>query len=219
MRLLASQEFNALSATLSEIIKTTFPALLIPPSGTRHLSALMELKSGVGGSESSLFLSDLLRMYQRLAHSNNWTSSIVAKNSVENGGIKDAIVEINGRTAYDTLRWESGIHRVQRVPATESSGRTHTSTVAVVVSTFSFSVSTKTSEICQVLPLMEETDSHEEELFSMNDIKLEVMRARGAGGQVAKHLCPLIPYIFTLTPQSTSTKRNQLSDSLIYPPE
>ncbi|KAF8816421.1 release factor [Phlegmacium glaucopus] len=166
MRSLASEEFNTLSNTLTEAVKTIFPALLIPPSTTRHLSALMELKSGVGGSESSLFLSDLLRMYQRLAHSNNWKSSIVAKNSIENGGIKDAIVEIKGETAYDTLRWESGVHRVQRVPATESSGRTHTSTVAVVV-----------------LPLMEETDAHEEELFSMDDIKLEVMRARGAGGQ------------------------------------
>ena len=98
----------------------------------------MELKSGVGGSESSLFLSDLLRMYQRLAQSKNWKSSIVAENNSESGGIKDAIIEIKGETAYDTLRWESGVHRVQRVPATESSGRTHTSTVAVVVSTYPF---------------------------------------------------------------------------------
>ena len=75
-------------------------------------------------------------MYQRLAHSNNWKSSVVAENNLESGGIKDAIVEIKGETAYDNLRWESGVHRVQRVPATESSGRTHTSTVAVVVSTF-----------------------------------------------------------------------------------
>ena len=136
MRSLASEEFNTLSNTLSKTVKTVFPTLLIPPSTTCHLSALMELKSGVGGSESSLFLSDLLRMYQRLAHSNNWKSSIVAENNLESGGIKDAIVEIKGETAYDTLRWESGVHRVQRVPATESSGRTHTSTVAVVVSIF-----------------------------------------------------------------------------------
>lgn len=127
-------------------------------------------------------------MYQRLAHSNNWKSSIVAKNSIESGGTKDAIVEIKGETAYDTLRWESGVHRVQRVPATESSGRTHTSTVAVVVraSSFLFNLPLKDLDICQVLPLMEETDAHEEELFSMDDIKLEVMRARGAGGQVRK---------------------------------
>ena len=138
MRSLASEEFNALSDALSKTVKTIFPALLIPPSTTCHLSALMELKSGVGGSESSLFLSDLLRMYQRLAHSNNWKSSIVAENNLESGGIKDAIVEIKGETAYDTLRWESGVHRVQRVPATEASGRTHTSTVAVVVSTYPF---------------------------------------------------------------------------------
>ena len=147
MRSLASEEFNALSDTLSKTVKTIFPALLIPPSTTCHLSALMELKSGVGGSESSLFLSDLLRMYQRLAHSNNWKSSIVAENNLESGGIKDAIVEIKGETAYDTLRWESGVHRVQRVPATEASGRTHTSTVAVVVSTCPFGNSIKTLDI------------------------------------------------------------------------
>jgi peptide chain release factor 1 len=147
MRSLASEEFNTLSDTLSKTVKTIFPALLIPPSTTCHLSALMELKSGVGGSESSLFLSDLLRMYQRLAHSNNWKSSIVAENKLESGGIKDAIVEIKGETAYDTLRWESGVHRVQRVPATEASGRTHTSTVAVVVSTYLFGNSMKSLDI------------------------------------------------------------------------
>ena len=140
MRSLASEEFSTLSDTLSKTVKTIFPALLIPPSTTRHLSALMELKSGVGGSESSLFLSDLLRMYQRLAHSNNWKSSIVAENSLESGGIKDAIVEVKGEAAYDSFRWETGVHRVQRVPATESSGRTHTSTVAVVVSFYSFGI-------------------------------------------------------------------------------
>ena len=200
MRSLASEEFNTLSDTLSKTVKTIFPALLVPPSTTCRLSALMELKSGVGGSESSLFLSDLLRMYQRLAHSNNWKSSIVAENNMETGGIKDAIVEIKGETAYDSLRWESGVHRVQRVPATESSGRTHTSTVAVVVSTY-FLNSIKTLDIRQVLPLMEETDTHEEELFSMDDIKLEVMRARGAGGQVTKHVNLLISCILTLNPK------------------
>ncbi|KAF8954711.1 hypothetical protein BDZ97DRAFT_1674230 [Flammula alnicola] len=166
MRSLAADEINSLSTTLADIVQNTFPSLLIPPSTTKHLSALMELKSGVGGSESSLFLADLLRMYQRLANNTHWKASIVAKNDTEGGGIKDAIVEFKGDGAYDALRWESGVHRVQRVPATEASGRTHTSTVAIVV-----------------LPLAEETDAHDEELFSMDDIKLEVMRSRGAGGQ------------------------------------
>ena len=166
MSALGSQEFDSLSKTLEDLVRSTLPALLIPQSTTGQLSALMELKSGVGGSESSLFLGDLLRMYQRLAVTANWKASIIAKNDSDSGGIKDATVEFKGAGAYDSLRWESGVHRVQRVPATEASGRTHTSTVAIVV-----------------LPLIEETDSQQDELFSMADIKLEVMRARGAGGQ------------------------------------
>ncbi|KAF8154628.1 hypothetical protein B0H34DRAFT_752636 [Crassisporium funariophilum] len=175
MRSLASDEFHSLSNSLTDTLHTTFPALLVPPSPTRHLSALMELKSGVGGSESSLFLSDLLRMYQRLASDADWKATVVGKNATDAGGIKDAIVEIKGQGVYDALRWESGVHRVQRVPATETSGRTHTSTVAIVV-----------------LPLVEETEAHDDDLFSMDDIKLEVMRARGAGGQHVNKTRPIL---------------------------
>jgi peptide chain release factor 1 len=133
MRALAAEEHDFLSKSLSEIVETTFPTLLIPPSTTSHLSALMELKSGVGGSEASLFLADLLRMYLRLAIGRRWKATVVAQNDSDGGGIKDAIVEVKGEGAYDALRWESGVHRVQRVPATEASGRVHTSTVAIVV--------------------------------------------------------------------------------------
>lgn len=167
MRTLAAEEIDTLSENLAEIVQTTLPILLVPPSETTQLGALMELKSGVGGSESSLFLAELLRMYQRLANNCRWHVNIVNKNDLESGGIKDVVVEIKGEGAYDSLRWESGVHRVQRVPATESSGRTHTSTVAIVV-----------------LPLVEEANGQQEELYKMEDIKLEVMRARGAGGQV-----------------------------------
>ena len=133
MRVLAAEEHDSLSNSLSEIVETTFPTLLIPTSPTLDLSALMELKSGVGGSEASLFLADLLRMYLRLASGRRWKATVVAQSDSDGGGIKDAIVEIKGEGAYDALRWESGVHRVQRVPATESSGRVHTSTVAIVV--------------------------------------------------------------------------------------
>ncbi|KAF9553444.1 release factor [Agrocybe pediades] len=167
MQQLALEEVESLTSTLESLAEKTFPSLLIPPSTTKHMSALMELKSGVGGSEASLFLADLLRMYQRFADTTSWSVEIVAKNDAEGSGIKDASVEFKGEGAYDTLRWESGVHRVQRVPATEASGRTHTSTVAIVV-----------------LPLVEESEmSVDDDLFSMEDIKLEVMRARGAGGQ------------------------------------
>jgi peptide chain release factor 1 len=134
MRALAIEEHESLSKTLTEIVETTFPSLLVPPSTTSHLSALMELKSGVGGSEASLFLSNLLRMYLRLANVRRWKADIVAQNDTDGGGIKDAVIEIKGEGAYEALRWESGVHRVQRVPATEASGRVHTSTAAIVVS-------------------------------------------------------------------------------------
>jgi len=129
------------------------------------MSALLELKSGVGGSEASLFLGDLLRVYLRYAEAMKWKAEIVEKNESDGGGVRDAIVEVKGVGAYDGLKWESGVHRVQRVPATESKGRVHTSTVAAVV-----------------LPLAEE-GAPEDELFSMDDVRVEVMRARGAGGQ------------------------------------
>ncbi|KAF9076235.1 hypothetical protein BDP27DRAFT_1314102 [Rhodocollybia butyracea] len=166
MKALALEETTELDQKLSAMLKQTFPSLLIPPSTTEKLSALVELKSGVGGTESSLFLETMLRMYMRFSQNNSWKAAIVANNENEGGGVKDAIVEIKGPGAYDALRWESGVHRVQRVPATESAGRVHTSTVAVIV-----------------LPVIEEQDVQKEELFSMDDIKLEVMRARGAGGQ------------------------------------
>lgn len=167
MRAMASEEYNSLTQSLTETVEKTFPALLIPPSTTSHLSALFELKSGVGGSEASLFLGDMMRMYLRLANAHRWKADVVASNDADGGGVKDAIVEIKGEGAYDALRWESGVHRVQRVPATETSGRIHTSTVAAVV-----------------LPLEEDNGfQKDDELIKMEDVKLEVMRARGAGGQ------------------------------------
>jgi peptide chain release factor 1 len=184
MRSLASDEFKVLSTMLSQQIDTVFPRLLIPPSATAHLSALIELKSGVGGSESSLFLAELLRMYTRLANSMKWKTQLLTSNGLDGvgGGVKDAILEIDGQGSYDTLRWESGVHRVQRVPATEASGRVHTSTVAVLVSPFIHCKRSLTYG-CQVFPVSESTEESSE-LFSMEDVKLEVMRARGAGGQV-----------------------------------
>lgn len=134
MRALANEEYTSLLNSLNHHIDVVFPSLLVPKSTTASLSALLELKSGVGGSEASLFLSDILRMYTRFAQCNDWSTKLLAKNELDSGGLKDAILEVAGEGAYDALRWESGVHRVQRVPATDASGRVHTSTVAVVVS-------------------------------------------------------------------------------------
>jgi peptide chain release factor 1 len=116
-----------------------------------------------------------------------WKAEIIGKNESDGGGIREAVVEVKGVGAYDGLKWESGVHRVQRVPATESKGRLHTSTVAVVVGLHIIRLLilwcsySRTS--LQVLPLAEE-GAPEDELFSMEDVRVEVMRARGAGGQV-----------------------------------
>ncbi|OSC99128.1 release factor [Trametes coccinea BRFM310] len=167
MRSMAEEEYAALTENMNQLVENTFPSLLIPPSQTAHLSAIIELRAGVGGSESALFVGDLVRMYTRAAQSMGWDVSVISSNVLESGGIKDAIMEVKGKGAYDALRWESGVHRVQRVPATEASGRVHTSTVGVMV-----------------LPLTEEAESSaDDDLFKMSDVKLEVMRARGAGGQ------------------------------------
>jgi len=164
---LAAVETDTLLKDLRSLVAHDLPNALLPPSETEELSALVELKAGVGGSESSLFVGDLLRMYGRFARSNGWEPTVLASSESESGGLKDAILEIKGTGTYDALRWESGVHRVQRVPATESSGRVHTSTVAAVV-----------------LPLSEESRSDgTDDLVNLEDVRIEVMRARGAGGQ------------------------------------
>jgi len=191
MRTLAVEEHNSLTNSLTELVETTVPSLLVPPSTTSHMSAMLDLKSGVGGSEASLFLADLLRMYLRLANVRRWKATVVSQNDAsDGGGFKDALVEVKGEGVYEALRWESGVHRVQRVPATEASGRVHTSTVAVIVS-LPYVFSYKSYNLAQVLPLLEETDGQNEELFSLEDVKIEVMRSRGAGGQVTNHACKI----------------------------
>ncbi|EKM55333.1 uncharacterized protein PHACADRAFT_255882 [Phanerochaete carnosa HHB-10118-sp] len=167
MQSLAREEQDDLLTKLTGLAEKTFPSLLVPPSPTAHLSAMLELKAGVGGSESSLFLTEIMRMYTRLAQMMGWQAVVVTNSTTDHGGTKDAVVEIKGEKVYDMLRWESGVHRVQRVPATEVNGRVHTSTVAVLV-----------------LPLVEDKGSEvDEDLFKMDEVRIEVMRARGAGGQ------------------------------------
>ncbi|KAF8576124.1 peptide chain release factor 1 [Ramaria rubella] len=169
MRSLARTEHAQLLSVLTSHLSNTFPALLIPASSTHQHSALMELKAGVGGDEAALFVSDLLRMYGRVGEAKGWKVEVISREDSEGGkGTKNAVAEVRGEGAYDMLRWESGVHRVQRVPETEKSGRVHTSTAAVVV-----------------LPLSHDTPAAgtSEQLYDPKDVKIEVMRARGAGGQ------------------------------------
>lgn len=133
MRHMAEDEYESLSDSMKQLAEATFPELLVPPSKTAHLSAMIELRAGVGGSESALFTADLVRMYTRAAQAQGWNVTLLSSNILETGGMKDAIMEVKGEGVYDALRWESGVHRVQRVPATEANGRVHTSTVSVMV--------------------------------------------------------------------------------------
>jgi peptide chain release factor 1 len=139
MRDLAIEERISQFSSLQTLLRTTLPLLLVQPSSsisTESYNTLIEIKSGVGGSEASLFLNELARMYVRYAQANGWKASVSLGSETEIGIARDASINIIGRGSYDDFRWESGVHRVQRVPATEGSGRIHTSTVAVIVSHF-----------------------------------------------------------------------------------
>lgn len=122
----------------------------------------MEIRAGTGGEEAALFAGDLFRMYSRYAEANRWTVELMSSNATELGGFKEVIFMIEGKGAYSRLKYESGVHRVQRVPTTESGGRIHTSAATVAV-----------------LPEAEEVELH----IDPNDLRIDVYRSSGPGGQ------------------------------------
>ena len=136
--------------------------LLLPKDPNDDKSVIVEIRGGVGGEESALFAHSLFRMYSMYAARKGWTVELLNYNETELGGVKEADFVINGRGAYSRMKYESGVHRVQRVPETESGGRVHTSTATVAV-----------------LPEMEEVDVQ----INPADIEMQVDRASGAGGQ------------------------------------
>jgi peptide chain release factor 1 len=137
-------------------------SLLLPRDTRDERNVIMELRAGTGGDEAALFAADLFRMYSRYAENMNWKIEVLSSNEIGIGGIKEIIFLIKGKGAYSRLKYESGVHRVQRVPATESQGRIHTSTATVAV----------LAEVDEV-----EIDIPE------NDIRMDVYRSAGAGGQ------------------------------------
>lgn len=136
--------------------------LLVPPDPLDGKNIIMEIRAGTGGEEASLFALDLYRMYLSFAERKGFKSEVISLSESGLGGIKEIVFSLSGKSVYGTLRYESGTHRVQRVPETESSGRIHTSAVTVAV-----------------LPEMEETDI----VIRPEDLKIDVMRAGGPGGQ------------------------------------
>lgn len=136
--------------------------LMIPPDPTDANDAILEFRAGTGGDEAALFAGELMRMYMRYAEDKGWKTSVVSSSETELGGLKEAIIEISGEDVYGHLKWESGVHRVQRVPETEKSGRIHTSAASVAV-----------------LPKIEE----EEFDMDMSELDIQATTSTGAGGQ------------------------------------
>jgi peptide chain release factor 1 len=158
---LARAEVEDLENELAPLIEQ-FQQALIPRDATEHADAVVEVRAGAGGDEAGLFAADLYRMYQRYAEFRGWKLKLLDMNETGIGGIKEVIFELSGDGAYRRLKLESGVHRVQRVPSTESQGRIHTSTATVAV-----------------LPRAEEVDIE----INENDIRTDVYHSGGAGGQ------------------------------------
>ena len=161
MRELAEEELPQLTARLPEAEQGMRLALL-PRDAADSRPAMIEIRPGTGGDEAALFAGDLLRMYQRYAETQGWKFEIMQQSLSELGGVKDVTAHVKGEGVFARLKFESGVHRVQRVPETESGGRIHTSAATVAV-----------------LPEAEDVDIQ----IDANDIRIDTMRSSGAGGQ------------------------------------
>jgi peptide chain release factor 1 len=161
MREMAREESRNLEILLKDA-EDRLKFLLIPRDPLDEKNIIMEIRAGTGGDEAALFAADLYRMYSRFAETRGWKFEIMSSNETELGGFKEIVFSINGNNVYENLRYESGAHRVQRVPATEASGRIHTSAVTVAV-----------------LPEADETEID----IRSDDLRIDVMRAGGPGGQ------------------------------------
>ena len=161
IRDLAATELDELKES-KKTLEDRLKILLIPKDPLDEKNIILEIRAGTGGEEAALFAADLFRMYNRYAESRNWKVEIMGVNETGTGGFKEIIASISGQQVYSRLKYESGVHRVQRVPATESQGRIHTSAVTVAI-----------------LPEAEEVDVK----IEPSDLRIDVFRASGPGGQ------------------------------------
>lgn len=158
---LAKEELKRLEPELEESRKG-LQILLLPTDPNDHKNVVFEIRAGAGGDEAALFVGELFRLYQRYAERQGWRFDLLSANPTGLGGFKEIIAEIQGNRVYSRLKWEGGVHRVQRVPETEAQGRVHTSTVTVAV-----------------LPEAEEVDVN----INPTELRIDVFRSGGAGGQ------------------------------------
>lgn len=158
---LAQEEAAMLQEKISEL-EERLRILLLPKDPLDDKNIMLEIRAGTGGDEASLWAADLVRMYQKYAATQGWKTQMVSCSEAEGNGYKEAVLQVSGERVYSKLKYESGVHRVQRVPATESAGRVHTSTATVAI-----------------MPEAEEVDVE----INDNDIELSTARSGGAGGQ------------------------------------
>lgn len=161
MKDLAAEELPTIKARIPEV-EHALQLALLPKDAADARPAMLEIRPGTGGEEAALFAGDLLRMYQRYCEARGWTFDVIEEQQSEIGGIKEVVVHIKGEGVFARMKYESGVHRVQRVPETESGGRVHTSAATVAV-----------------LPEAEDVDIH----IDANDLRIDTMRSSGAGGQ------------------------------------
>lgn len=162
LREMAQEEINTSSEQM-QILETELQALLLPRDARDSHNVFLEIRAGTGGDEAAIFSGDLFRMYSRFAENKNWKVEILSERSGEHGGYKEIIARVEGKDVYAHLKFESGAHRVQRVPDTESQGRIHTSACTVAV-----------------MPEAEDVDAIE---INKGDLRVDTYRASGAGGQ------------------------------------
>ena len=161
MREMVEDELRSLEASLATV-EAEIRLALLPKDAADEKSAILEVRAGTGGDEAAIFAGDLFRMYQRYAETRGWRVDVMSMSEGTAGGYKEIIAEVNGKGVFARLKFESGVHRVQRVPDTETQGRVHTSAATVAV-----------------LPVAEEVDVD----IKDSDLKIDTMRAQGAGGQ------------------------------------
>ena len=162
LKILAEEELKE-SINKPEKLEQELKLLLLPKDSADAGSAFLEIRSGAGGDEASIFAGDLFRMYSRLSEREGWSLEVIDIKPSEQGGLKEVVAKLNGKGVFKVLKFESGVHRVQRVPETESQGRVHTSTCTVAV-----------------LPEVEEVQDIN---IDKNDLRVDTFRASGAGGQ------------------------------------
>ena len=162
MKVLAEYDLKSFQ-DIPEKLEQELKFMLLPKDSADDGSAYLEIRSGAGGDEASIFAGDLFRMYSRLSERQGWDLEVIDIKPSEQGGLKEVVAKLNGKSVFKVLKFESGVHRVQRVPETESQGRVHTSTCTVAV-----------------LPEVEEVQDIN---IDKNDLRVDTFRASGAGGQ------------------------------------